>query len=137
MTFLAARLAEIRRHLDHLHEIRGRVRSIEDLLQDLSLHNDVLFSLVMIAQNVTDVAGELNSRRGLTFGTYREAIENLGRIKEFPREMIESLAELPGFRNVVLHEYVDLDFARVLAAMANLDPVERFVEIVGAMEMEE
>lgn len=137
MTFLTERLAEIKKHLDHLHELRPRVRSSRDLLQNLSLHNDVLFSLVMIAQNVTDVAGELNSRRGLTFGSYRQAIENLGRYDEFPRELVETLAELPGFRNVVLHEYVGLDYDRVLAALSNLDPVGRFVETVAAMELEE
>ena len=45
MTYLVERLAELRRHLDHLREIRPRVTGREALERDLSLHNDVLFSL--------------------------------------------------------------------------------------------
>jgi hypothetical protein len=40
MTYLAERLSELRRHLDHLREIRPRVDGREDLGRDLSLHND-------------------------------------------------------------------------------------------------
>jgi hypothetical protein len=47
VTYLVERLAELRRHLDHLRELRPRVESSESLRRDLSLHNDVLFSLQM------------------------------------------------------------------------------------------
>ena len=43
MTFLVERLADLRRHLDHLRAIRPRLSAPEDLSRDLSLHNDVLF----------------------------------------------------------------------------------------------
>lgn len=46
MSFLVERLAELRRHLDHLYVLRGRVDSPRRLEDDLSLHNDVLFSLL-------------------------------------------------------------------------------------------
>lgn len=46
MTYLVERLAELRRHLDHLRALRPRVTGPEVLDRDLSLHNDVLFSLV-------------------------------------------------------------------------------------------
>ncbi len=36
MTFLVERLSELRRHLDHLREIRPRVGGREDLERDLS-----------------------------------------------------------------------------------------------------
>jgi hypothetical protein len=40
MTYLVERLAELRRHLDHLRELRPRVRGGETLRRDLSLSND-------------------------------------------------------------------------------------------------
>jgi hypothetical protein len=43
MTCLVERLAELRRHLDHLRELQPRVHGREALERDLSLHNDVLF----------------------------------------------------------------------------------------------
>ncbi len=64
MTFLVERLAELRRHLDHLRMLRPRVRGAESLDRDLSLHNDVLFSLFTVCQLVIDIAGELAARRG-------------------------------------------------------------------------
>ena len=49
MTFLVERLAELRRHVDHLRAISGRAPDRLSLDRDLSLHNDVLFSLLMVA----------------------------------------------------------------------------------------
>ena len=67
MTFLVERLAELRRHLDHLRAIRPRVPGPAALDRDLSLHNDVLFSLLTVCQLVIDIAGELSARRGERF----------------------------------------------------------------------
>jgi uncharacterized protein YutE (UPF0331/DUF86 family) len=44
------------------------------------------------------------------------------------------LLPLPGFQNILIHEYVDLDYGRVLEALEGLDPVERFVSAVAALE---
>jgi len=63
VTFLVERLAELRRHLDHLEELRPRVGGPADLERDLSLHNDVLFSLLTVSQLVIDIAGELSGRQ--------------------------------------------------------------------------
>ncbi len=41
---------------------------------------------------------------------------------------------LPGFRNVVIHEYVALDLDRVVEAVNRLEPIERFAEVVRRME---
>jgi hypothetical protein len=63
MSPVADRLAELRRHLDHLRELRPKVSGPEILRQNLSLHNDVLFSLLTVCQLVIDIAGELSARR--------------------------------------------------------------------------
>jgi uncharacterized protein YutE (UPF0331/DUF86 family) len=128
--YLVERLAELRRHLDHLVAIRPRVRGREDLERDLSLHNDVLFSLLTICQLVIDIAGDLSARRGDRFEDYTEAVRNLGRDARFPADLVRELERLPGFRNVRVHEYVALDLDRVVEAMDRLAPVERFLEIV-------
>ena len=130
MTFLVERLAELRRHLDHLRRIRPRVEGPESLDQDLSLHNDVLFSLLTLCQLVIDVAGELSARRGERFEDYTEAVRNLARDSRFDSALVAKLERLPGFRNVVVHDYVALDLQRVVEALDDLDPIERFAEIV-------
>lgn len=130
MTYLVERLAELRRHLDHLNEIRPKVTGRSALDQDLSLKNDVLFSLLTVCQLVIDIAGELSSARGERFGDYTEAIRSLSRDGRFPEELVRSLERLPGFRNVLVHEYVALDLDRVIEAVDDLAPIETFFEIV-------
>lgn len=134
MTFLVERLAELRTHVKHLHDLAPRVTGRAALEADLSLRNDVLFSLLMTAQLVIDIAGELAARRGDRFEEYREAIRSLGRDQRFPPELIATLELLPGFRNVVVHEYITLNLERAVEALQRLDPIERFIEIVSAIE---
>jgi uncharacterized protein YutE (UPF0331/DUF86 family) len=136
MTFLVERLVELRRHLDHLREIGPKVADRFALERDQSLHNDVLFSLLMVSQLVIDVAGELSARRGDRFEDYTEAIRNLGKDPRFPQPVVEALERIPGFRNVVIHEYVRLDLDRVVSAIRGLGPIEQFVEIVRELEAE-
>jgi len=132
MTFLVERLAELRRHLDHLREIRPRVSGSAALERDLSLHNDVLFSLLTVAQVVIDVSGELSAREGHRFEDYTTAVRNLARLEGFAPELVDELARLPGFRNILVHEYVGLDFELVLEALDNLEPVQAFLDVVLA-----
>jgi uncharacterized protein YutE (UPF0331/DUF86 family) len=134
MTFLVERLAELRKHLDHLYTLRPKVRGAAALESDLSLHNDVLFSLLTVCQLVIDVSGELSARRGDRFEDYTQAVRNLGRDEHFPGEIVAALQRLPGFRNVLIHEYVELDMQRVVDALEHLEPVERFLEIVRTIE---
>ena len=130
MTFLIERLAELRRHLDHLREIRPRVADAGTLRRDLSVHNDVLFSLLAVCQLVIDVSGELAASRGDRFESYAEAIRSLSSEERFPAAMVSRLERLAGFRNVLVHEYVGLDFDRVIEALDDLAPIEQFLEIV-------
>lgn len=134
MTYLVERLAELRRYLDHAATLRMRVADSVALERDLSLHNDVLFSLLTICQLTIDIAGELSARRGDRFEDYTEAIRNLSRDERFPADVVASLERLPGFRNVVVHEYVALDLDRVVEALHDLTAVERFASVVAEIE---
>ena len=50
MTWLVERIVELRRHLEHLKALEPRVTGPESLDRDLSLHNDVLFSLLTVSR---------------------------------------------------------------------------------------
>lgn len=104
------------------------------LTRDLSLHNDVLFSLFTVCQLVIDVAGELAARRGERFEDYTEAIRHLAGDGRFTPDVVRELERLPGFRDVLVHEYVALDLDRAIEAMDRLGPVRRFLEIVHTIE---
>ena len=127
MTFLVERLAELRKHLDHLATLRPRV-SRSALDANLSLHNDVLFSLLTVCQLVIDIAGELSAERGLVFEDYTQAVRNVASMDLVEADVLETLEQLPGFRNVLVHEYVALDMQRVVEAMDRLTAVEALCE---------
>lgn len=129
MTFLVERLSELGKHLDHLEYLRPRI-SASALRRDLSLHNDVLFSLLTVCQLVIDIASELSGRHGLAFDDYTEAVRNLGSLNLVDDATLTDLDRLPGFRNVVVHEYVTLDLEQVVQATERLHPVRTFLEAV-------
>jgi uncharacterized protein YutE (UPF0331/DUF86 family) len=134
VTYLVERLAELRRYLEHLRRLRPRIPGREALERDLSLHNDVLFSLLTICQLVIDIAGELAARRAERFEDYTQAVRSLARDSRFPLALVSELERLPGFRNVLVHEYVALDMDRVMEAVDRLGPIEQFLEIVRQIE---
>jgi len=133
MTFLVERLSHLGKHRHHLEELRPRV-SATALRGDLSLHNDVLFSLFTVCQLVIDVASELSARQGLAFDDYTEAVRNLGQMDLVEDDVLGHLERLPGLRNVVVHEYATLDFDRVVDALDDLDPIRVFLEAVRRRE---
>lgn len=59
-------------------------------------------------------------------------MRRLARLEGFPPELGAELSRLPGFRNIVVHEYVGLDDEWVVEALDNLRQVEAFLEAVLA-----
>jgi len=135
MSPIIDRLLELRLHLEHLQELRPRVTGVEVLRDDLSLRNDVLHSLQTVCQVVIDVASELSARHKLRFQDYTGAVQNLTAFPEISPRMVRDLEKLPGFRNVVIHEYVSLDYALVIKALERLGVVEEFAEAVRRLDV--
>jgi uncharacterized protein YutE (UPF0331/DUF86 family) len=132
VTFLVERLAQLRGHVRHLGSIAPKVSDASTLRRDQSLCNDVLFSLLMVAQLVIDISAELSTQHGRTFGDYTEAVRNLSGLPGLAEQSVRELALLPGFRNVVVHEYVGLDFDLVVSALGRLGPVEDLIAAAAA-----
>jgi uncharacterized protein YutE (UPF0331/DUF86 family) len=88
----------------------------------------------MVSQLVIDIAGELAARRGDRFEDYTEAVQHLARNPAFPADLVAELEPIPGFRNVIIHEYVSLDLNRVVEAFDRLEPIERFMETIRDIE---
>lgn len=66
--------------------------------------------------------------RGCTRGGH------LAQDPRIPSDIVGELQRLPGFRNVLIHEYVELDMQRVVEALERLEPVERFLEALRVIE---
>jgi len=88
--------------------------SLGELTSDFVKYRAVQHSLLLAAQAVVDIAthivtADYNSR----VQDYRQAIEELGRVGVLPLEFAERLAPLAGFRNILVHDYLVVDPAKV------------------------
>ncbi len=110
---LADLLAALTEALDDLRRYRGSVTA-EDLHADRDKRNMVLHALRVAVQSAIDAAQHLVADKGLPRpDTYRQSFEILGSAGLVDRDLADRLADLAGFRNVLVHIYRALDLDRV------------------------
>lgn len=131
-----ARLEALERHLEHLRELRPQVTGPDSLRGDLSFHNNVLFSVFVVCQLVSGLAGEPSARRGIRFQDHTEAVRNLAFFPEFPEDLVRELIPLPRIRNMLIFESLSRDPERVVDALDQLQSVEDFARVIQRMTPE-
>jgi uncharacterized protein YutE (UPF0331/DUF86 family) len=111
---LRRQLGQLRRYLDDLRpyaamndkERKANRYAIERLLE-------------LVVSGMIDVAFHVVRMRGLTPpGSYREGFELLAANALLPEELAKRLEKAAGFRNLLVHEYGDLDEQKVFAAIS-------------------
>jgi uncharacterized protein YutE (UPF0331/DUF86 family)/predicted nucleotidyltransferase len=131
---------DIARVLEHLRALDVAVRQLrrhsgkplEVLRDDLDEAWAVERGLLLCAQNVLDVATHLAASAGCAVRDYNSAIDALADIGVLPRDFAASLRALGGFRNILVHGYLDLDLARVHEFLNGR--LDDFVEFARAVE---
>lgn len=107
---------------DHLRELeqamsdweRYQSISLEELKTDRDKRNMVLHAMLVAIQATIDIANHLIAERSLRKpSTYRESFEILSDEGVIPTELANSLSDLAGFRNVLVHIYWGLDLDEV------------------------
>ena len=89
------------------------------------------YRLVVALQAAIDVATHICAAEG--FGapdSYRDAMERLGRRGVLPPDLVQPMATGVGLRNVLIHEYLEVDPARVLAALRDVGDLKRFAAAI-------
>ena len=108
----------IRRHLAALREALGHLRAYSgrtaaDLRADAALRWTVERGLQLCAQNALDIATHIAAASGLDSPDYATAIDRLGELAVLPADFAARLRPLAGFRNVLVHGYLQVDLAVV------------------------
>jgi uncharacterized protein YutE (UPF0331/DUF86 family) len=104
----------IRRHLAALREslqvlsTRSSV-SLEELDSDTEARWVVERGLQLCAQNALDIATHIAASRGSDVPDYASAIDELGRLGVLSRDFVAEFRSVAGFRNVLVHGYLDVD----------------------------
>src|SRR5262245_8889349 len=108
----------VRRHLLALDEAlqhlrRHAGRPLSTLEGDPDERWTVERGLQLCAQTALDVATHLAAAAGRDAPDYATAIDVLGEIGVLPSEFVVRFRGVAGFRNVLVHGYMDIDLARV------------------------
>jgi uncharacterized protein YutE (UPF0331/DUF86 family) len=128
----------IRRHLQALDEAlqvlrRHQGATTEDLRHDRERQWVVEHGLQLCAQNVLDVATHLAASAGLETPDYATAVDKLGELGVVPTSFAERLRGLAGFRDVLVHGYLDVDLDQVARLLrSRLDDFVAFAQHVDA-----
>lgn len=116
------RLAEFVEFLNRKKSLRR-----EEFLQDQESQLAVERALQLAIQIVIDIATHiLATTSNVTPKDYRDAILKLAHIGVIPTTFAERIASMPGFRNVLVHDYIEIDPSRVYRNLQ--DELDDFVE---------
>jgi uncharacterized protein YutE (UPF0331/DUF86 family) len=121
----------VRRHLLALDEAlqvlrKHRGLTVSDLSSDREKRWIVERGLQLCAQNVLDIATHIAASTGHDVPDYSAAIDRLGDSEVLPAEFTERFRSLAGFRNVLVHGYLEVDI-EVVHRLLN-DDLDDFTE---------
>lgn len=122
-----------------MDELSGRLARLEPLrskskaefdadpyLRDIAERN-----LEVAAQCVLDISHRLISLAGGPRPRdYYEAILRLGELGVLPPDFATHLAPLAGFRNILVHEYLEVDWQEVYRNLQQIDDLAQFAAMV-------
>jgi len=112
----------VRRHLLALDAALQRLRRHAGVpASELAANPDTMWAvergLQICAQNVLDIATHLAAALGRDASDYAAAVDALGAAGVLPAEFAARFRGVAGFRNVLVHAYLDVDSARVYAVL--------------------
>ena len=126
----------VRRHLAALREVLANLRkhagrTAPELRADPDLRWIIERGLQLGVQNALDIATHLAAASGLDAPDYATAIDRLAQLAVLPAEFASRLRPIAGFRNVLVHGYLQVDLAIVQRVMAEgLQDLEDFARHV-------
>jgi uncharacterized protein YutE (UPF0331/DUF86 family) len=127
----------IRRHLIALDDAlanlrRHRATPLETLRSDRDILWAVERGLQVCAQNVLDIATHIVASAGRDAPDYTTALDELARLGILPGEYVARFRGIAGFRNVLVHAYLDVDVRRVHEVLNN--QLDDFADFAGHIE---
>jgi len=117
----------------HLQRIRKKITvSRDEFLGDLDLQEIILFNLQMAIQNCVDLSAHIISDDELGIaGSTSEMFYLLQKNGYLSPELTEKMVAAAGFRNIIAHEYGNLDLKQVYQiANQDINDVDLFLKAI-------
>ena len=120
---------ELSERLARLEPLKARDRAEFDA--DPYLRDIVERNLEVAAQCVIDISHRIIAvEQAEKPRDYYEAILRLGELGVLPPAFARELSPLAGFRNVLVHEYIAIDWDEVYRNLQNFDDLARFSGLI-------
>jgi uncharacterized protein YutE (UPF0331/DUF86 family) len=126
----------IERRLDELSERLARLKTLStksrnDFDEDSFLRDIVERNLEVAVQCCIDVSHRIIAlEKARKPADYYEAISLMGELGVLPVDLARRLAPIAGFRNILAHEYLSIDWDKVYNHLQNLDGLVQFGSLV-------
>ncbi|TFV63552.1 DUF86 domain-containing protein [Geodermatophilus sp. DF01-2] len=122
-------LARVRKDVERIR----RTSATHDLVHDPIALDAVKYGFVTAIEGCVRAAQHLVASEGLGMPeSNAAAVRLLGRHGVVPADVAEQVARAVGFRNVLVHEYAEVDDDVVRANVALLDDLDEFTSTVAA-----
>lgn len=112
------KLRELERYIQELRQLRGK--SLEELKASLATSWAVEHGLQLAIQVVIDVGNHiLVSLNEHQIEEYKDVIDKMGTRGVLPKGFAHRILKIAGFRNLLIHEYAEVDVGKVHAFLKN------------------
>jgi uncharacterized protein YutE (UPF0331/DUF86 family) len=124
----------IEKRLDELNERLARLEALKvksrfEFDSDPYLRDIVERNLEIAAQCCLDICHRIISiEKALKPGDYHEAFLRMSELGVLPPKFARKLAPIAGFRNILVHEYLGIDWNEVYSNLQKINDLIKFAE---------
>jgi uncharacterized protein YutE (UPF0331/DUF86 family) len=124
----------IEKRLDELNERLARLEALKvksrfEFDSDPYLRDIVERNLEIAAQCCLDICHRIISiEKALKPGDYHEAFLRMSELGVLPSKFARKLAPIAGFRNILVHEYLGIDWNEVYSNLQKINDLIKFAE---------
>ena len=123
------RLDELNERLARLEALKPKPRSEFD--SDPYLRDIVERNLEVAAQCCLDICHRIISiEKALKPSDYHEAFLRMSELRVLPPEFARKLAPIAGFHNILVHEYLGIDWNEVYSNLQRISDLVKFSEYI-------
>jgi uncharacterized protein YutE (UPF0331/DUF86 family) len=129
---IARHLEQLRAYLDRLDELQQHSR--ETLRSDWHIQSMVERNLQLAIEVVISVSEQVIASLSLPTPEAAEAaLQSLADARVIPPALAMELQQAVGFRNIIVHQYMSIDYDLVYDALHNdVDQIESFLRTISA-----
>ncbi len=132
--FFREKISEKLKYLEiSLNYLRSRRNiTLGDLQSNYELRSAIERNFQIAIEAAIDISEMIISEEGAKMPeTYGEAFLRLGEMGVIPRDFSTQLAQMAGFRNILVHQYSELDLNKLLDFLkTKLEDLEQFSDYV-------